>query len=191
MAQQKAKLDILDIPLDSDFALETPPAPDSGGDPKPEASKRPWYRNRWVVAGGIGTGLLGILAAAVLLIWNPLDRGRQPGTTVSSAVRMPAGASAAASLVEEFYVDVKDASGAPKLAVVNLALDPADRKVLPEMNGPDVRKAIHAILSAKTAEVLRAPKDREDLRKEITAGINQVLKRDAVRTVWFSDLNVW
>jgi hypothetical protein len=95
---------------------------------------------------------------------------------------MPAGASEAASLVEEYYVDVKDASGLPRLAVVNLALDPADRKVLPEMNGTDVRRAVHAILSSKTAEVLRTPKEREDLRKEVTAAINQVLKREAVKT---------
>lgn len=191
MAQQKAKLDILDIPLDKDFALEPPPPPDSGGDPKPEKVKRPWYRNRWVIAGGIGTGFLGILAAAVLFVWNPAERSRPPGAAVSSSVRMPAGASEAASLVEEYYVDVKDASGLPRLAVVNLALDPADRKVLPEMNGTDVRRAVHAILSSKTAEVLRTPKEREDLRKEVTAAINQVLKREAVKTVWFSDLNVW
>ncbi len=89
MAQQKAKLGILDIPLDKDFALEPPPPPDSGGDPKPEKVKRPWYRNRWVIAGGIGTGFLGILAAAVLFVWNPAERSRPPRAAVCSSVRNP------------------------------------------------------------------------------------------------------
>lgn len=189
MAQQKAKLDILDIPLDSSPVVENPP-PDDAGAKVPEKAKRAWFRDRRVIAGGIGIGVLGILAAAVLLFWSPM--GRQPtGNVVPINARIPAEASAAASLVEEFYVDVKDASGTPRLAVVNVALDPVDRKVLPEMNGMDVRRTIHTILSAKTAEVLKTPKERETLRKEITEGINQVLKREAVKTVWFSDLNVW
>ncbi len=190
MAQQKAKLDILDIPLDNLPSVNDPPA-DEAGERKPEKRKGPWFRNRWVMAGGIGIGILGILAAAVLIIWNPLGRQERPGSAVPRTIVIPAGASAAASLVEEFYVDVKDASGSPRLAVVNIALDPSDGKILPEMNGTDVRMAIHTILSAKTAEVLKTSRERESLRKEITEGINRILKREAVKTVWFSDLNVW
>jgi hypothetical protein len=78
MAQQKAKLDILDIPLDKDFALE-PPRPRIRRRPETEKVKRPWYRNRWVIAGGIGTGFLGILAAAVLFVWNPRNGAGRPG----------------------------------------------------------------------------------------------------------------
>ncbi|NPU84743.1 MAG: hypothetical protein HPY65_09670 [Syntrophaceae bacterium] len=194
MAQQKAKLDILDLPLDKSLLMEDlpPPPPGDAGDGNvPEKQKRAWFRDRRVLAGGIGVAVLGILAAAVLLIWNPMARNKTPGTAVPVTVRIPAGASEAAALVEEFYVDIKDASGTPRLAVVNIALDPVDRKVLPEMNGLDVRREVHAILSAKTAEVLRTPRERENIRKEITGAINQVLKREAVKTVWFSDLNVW
>jgi flagellar basal body-associated protein FliL len=186
---QKAKLDILDIPLGNPTRPEGSPGPFSG-DRKPEGAERSWYKNWRVLAGGLG-GLAVLTAAVAWFLWSPFDQRTPPGKAALIAAGVPASAAATATAVEDFYVDVPDASGKPRLAVVSLVLDPVDPGVLPQMNGTEVRKTVHAILSGKTAEALRAPREREGLRKEIAGGINQVLKREAVRTVWFSDLNVW
>jgi flagellar basal body-associated protein FliL len=186
---QKAKLDILDIPLGNPTQPEGPPGPVSQ-DKEPEGAKRNGHRDRRMLVGGLGA--VAVLTAVVAwVLWSPFDQRMPPGKAALIAAGVPASSAATASAVEDFYVDVLDASGKPRLAVVSLVLDPVDPRVLPQMNGTEVRKTVHAILSGKTAEALRAPREREGLRKEIAGSINQVLKREAVRTVWFSDLNVW
>jgi len=191
---QKAKLDILDIPLPGDASGEKgPPAKGDGGKPEaaPDSAKPPWYRRRVVWAGAAAGLLAAALVAVSLVLWERPDRRHRPDPAILAASGVPASSAANVATVEEFYVDLKDASGKPRLAVVGLVLEPADGKFRPEMNGPDVRKAVHALLSGKTAEELRRSAEREKLRKEIVSGINLALKKEAVRTVWFSDLNVW
>jgi len=186
---QKAKLDILDIPLGSPAQPEGAPGP-VPGDKQPDGAKRTRYQTRRVLAGGLG-GLIVLTAVLAVVLWSRFDLRTPPGKAALVAAGVPASSVATASAVEDFYVDVLDTSGKPRLAVVGIVLDPVEPGTLPQMNGTEVRKTVHAILSAKTAEALRAPREREGLRKEIAGGINQVLKREAVRTVWFSDLNVW
>ncbi len=187
---QKAKLDILDIPLDKVPQPEKPPADLPGKEVPAAPPKRAWHKNRLVLAGGLGA-LAALLTAAGLFLWH-LQGPREPsGKAALVAAGVPAASVSNAAVLQEFYLDVRDAAGKPRLAVVGVVLEPADPAALPDMNRADVRKAVHAILSGKTAEGLRAPKEREALRKEVAEGVNQALGRAVVRAAWFSDLNVW
>jgi flagellar FliL protein len=55
---------------------------------------------------------------------------------------------------------------------------------------PQIRDLLLTLLSSKTFEDVRTPEGKQQLREEIIARVNQVLDRDAVKAVYFTEFIV-
>jgi flagellar FliL protein len=57
-------------------------------------------------------------------------------------------------------------------------------------NLPQIRDLLLTLLTSKTFQEVRTPEGKQELREEIIARVNQVLERDAVKAVYFTEFIV-
>jgi flagellar FliL protein len=55
---------------------------------------------------------------------------------------------------------------------------------------PQIRDLLLTLLTSKTFDEIRTPEGKQQLREEIIARVNQVLERDAVKAVYFTEFIV-
>jgi len=55
---------------------------------------------------------------------------------------------------------------------------------------PKIRDLLHTLLSSKTFDDVRTPEGKQQLREEIIARVNQVVERDVVKAVYFTEFIV-
>ena len=93
--------------------------------------------------------------------------------------------------LETFIANLADEGGSRYLKAtfqiefVGVAVPP---EVTPRL--PKIRDLLLTLLSSKTFDDVRTPEGKQQLREEIIARVNQVLERDAVKAVYFTEFIV-
>jgi flagellar FliL protein len=93
--------------------------------------------------------------------------------------------------LETFIANLADEGGSRYLKAT-FQIEFLGAAVPPDVNGhlPQIRDLLLTLLSSKTFDEVRTAEGKQQLREEIIARINQVLDRDAVKAVYFTEFIV-
>jgi flagellar FliL protein len=93
--------------------------------------------------------------------------------------------------LETFIANLADEGGSRYLKAT-FQVEFLGSTVPPDVNGrlPQIRDLVLTLLSSKTFDEVRTAEGKQQLREEIIARINQVLDRDAVKAVYFTEFIV-
>jgi flagellar FliL protein len=143
--------------------------------------------------------LAGGVAAAWYLGVLPFGKGRHAEATAAVEEKAGEGEHGAAGEkgpgpmlpFETFIANLADEGGARYLKAT-FQVEFLGTAVPPDVNGrlPQIRDLLLTLLSSKTFEDVRTPEGKQQLREEIIARMNQVLDRDAVKAVYFTEFIV-
>jgi flagellar FliL protein len=145
----------------------------------------------------IASGVL-VLAGAVVASWylgmGPFAGGGARHSEATAAIEEhpdeEKGKPAAILALEPFIANLADDGGRRYLkATFQVDFGTA---VPPTMQArqPQVRDLLLTLFTSKTFDDIRTPEGKQQLREEIIARINQVLDRDAVKAVYFTEFIV-
>jgi flagellar basal body-associated protein FliL len=194
---QKARLDILDIPLDDSAAGNREDNPQEKGTERSDETSMGLlhfvinrinaliFINKFMllsIFGGIL--LLGVISG----LWTILSR---KGTVEKqgSGISPPAASSAlySGTRLDGFVVDVKGDGGNIRVLICDLVLEPVHGQAVKGVESRiDIRQTIYRILRAREVAQLMAPEGRSALKKEIQAEMIRLLGDGKVKDVYFT-----
>jgi flagellar FliL protein len=92
---------------------------------------------------------------------------------------------------ETFIANLADEGGSRYLKAT-FQIEFLGATVPPDVNArlPRIRDLVLTLLSSKTFDDVRTPEGKQQLREEIIARVNQVLERDVVKAVYFTEFIV-
>ena len=145
----------------------------------------------------IASGVL-VLAGVVVALWylriGPFAGAAARHAEATAAIEEHAddekGKPAAILALEPFIANLADDGGRRYLKATfqvdfGTAIPPTMQSRLPQ-----VRDLLLTLFTSKTFDDIRTPEGKQQLREEIIARINQVLDRDAVKAVYFTEFIV-
>jgi len=145
----------------------------------------------------IASGVL-VLAGVVVALWylriGPFAGAAARHAEATAAIEEHAeddkGKPAAILALEPFIANLADDGGRRYLKATfqidfGTAIPPTMQARLPQ-----VRDLLLTLFTSKTFDDIRTPEGKQQLREEIIARINQVLDRDAVKAVYFTEFIV-
>ncbi len=93
--------------------------------------------------------------------------------------------------LETFIANLADEGGSRYLKAT-FQIEFLGATVPPDVNGhlPQIRDLLLTLLSSKTFDEVRTAEGKQQLREEIIARVNQVLDRDIVKAVYFTEFIV-
>jgi len=93
--------------------------------------------------------------------------------------------------LETFIANLADEGGSRYLKAT-FQIEFTGTSVPPEVNArlPKIRDLVLTLLSSKTFDDVRTPEGKQQLREEIIARVNQVVERDVVKAVYFTEFIV-
>jgi flagellar protein FliL len=93
--------------------------------------------------------------------------------------------------LETFIANLADEGGSRYLKAT-FQIEFLGASVPPDVNGrlPQIRDLLLTLLSSKTFDEVRTADGKQQLREEIIARVNQVLDRDVVKAVYFTEFIV-
>jgi len=171
--------------------------PAEGAEPKKKSKLIPMIGSAVVLVAGATTALwyLGVgpfaggapkHAEATAAIEDDGHGGGEEGGHGESGGK-PAGILA----LEPFIANLADDGGRRYLkATFQIDFGKADVPPAMESHLPQVRDLLLTLFTSKTFDDIRTPEGKQQLREEIIARVNQVLDRDLVKAVYFTEFIV-
>jgi flagellar basal body-associated protein FliL len=194
---RKAKLDILDVPIDVD--MEAPPEADGpseeGQEGLPDGQKTAvplWERLKglirrflvWIIAA-----VFFIAAAAGLTIWIFYEPAapvpaKKPGEATAAPAMTKTGNIA---FFSGFVIDLKDEKSNTRIVLCDVALELSGPRDIGAIEGRiDARNAIYGLLKNKRPQELLISAGRDRLKEDLKKELNRFFGEDLVKDVYFS-----
>ncbi len=165
---------------------------DAAGATEGEAAAKPRSKLVLIVAavvllagGGAGAWFAGLLPGSGGDDKEKAEKEKPPD---DHAVVYAAGA---LRPLDPFIANLSDAEGGRYLKTTLqvefvAATAPADF----DARAPQIRDSILTLLTSKSFEDVRSPEGKQTLREDVIARLNQIMQRDAVRAIYFTEFIV-